>query len=135
MAVGQKPDRALTPQKALPHKPHGAAGWGELRSQLLRCPSLQVHWGLSPQTLHPSLGPSTPPTEPVSLPWTWHHCHGSSIPAWPTPEQLEFGLGVSRISLLWSLMLCVPSEMLKSSVEHRAVWVGDTCVLPPHRAP
>lgn len=68
--------------------------------------------------------------DPVSLPWTWHHCHRSSIPAWPTPQQLEFGLGVSRISLLWSLTLCVPSEMLKSSVEHRAGLGACVCSHP-----
>jgi len=52
-------------------------------------PFLWAHWGLSPQSQHPSLGPG--------------------VPARPTPRQLEFGAGVPCMSLSGSPPSCTPA--------------------------
>lgn len=104
-----------------------------------------------PWSHHPSLGAGIPAIDPASIPGSWHPCHGSGIAAmdsasllwiqhpslgpgipasWPATQQLEFHLGLSCISSLWSPALCTPSKQ-----EHGAVWVGGTRVPPSHGAP
>lgn len=112
MAVGQKPGRGLTPQKGLPWNPAEAAGWGEPRGR--SCVAQHCSFA---GVWHPN---------PASLLWT-------SLPA-PHHRSQSSVQGGSCPSLLWPLTLCSPSELLQSSAEHRAVWVGDTCVPPHHEA-
>lgn len=68
MAVGQKPDRALTPQKALPYEPHGGSEMGGAEEP---APALPIAAG--------SLGFVTP--NPASLSGTQHLSHGPGIAA------------------------------------------------------
>lgn len=75
MAVGQKPDRALTPQKALPHKPHGGSGMGRAEEPAPVLPIAAGSLGfVTPNpasfsgTQHPSHGPGIPPMDLASLP-------------------------------------------------------------------